>query len=359
MLKFIIKRLLYGILVLIGVITIVFFLFNVLPGDPARMMLGQRADVGSIEAINKELGRDQPLLTQFLMYMNDISPLSFHDPAETEDAFYFDKSRYSNYSTLIKFSEQLILVAKEPYLRRSYQTKQDVTEVLAEALPGTAVLAFAAMLIAAVIGIALGVISALKKNSITDHASMIFAVLGMSVPSFFAGIIIAWAFGYLWSDYTGLNMTGSLYRIDPFEGEILELKNLILPAIVLGLRPLSIIVQLTRSSMLDVLSRDYIRTAKSKGLSANTIIYKHALKNALNPVLTAMSGWFGSLLAGAVFVEYIFGWKGVGKLTVDALERYDFPVVMGAVLVVAAIFVIINIITDILYGFLDPRVRVG
>lgn len=323
------------------------------------MMLGQRADVASIDAINKELGRDQPLLTQFFMYMNDISPLSFHNPTDVDNPFYLDNSRYSNVSRIVQFSDNSVFVAKEPYLRRSYQTKQDVTEVLMDALPGTAVLAFAAMLIAATIGIVLGVVAALKKNTFTDQAAMVFAVMGMSVPSFFAGIIVAWAFGYLWSDYTGLNMTGSLYRIDPFEGEILELKNLILPAIVLGLRPLSIIVQLTRSSMLDVLSRDYIRTAKSKGLSANTIIYKHALKNALNPVLTAMSGWFGSLLAGAVFVEYIFGWKGIGKLTVDALERYDFPVVMGAVLVVAAIFVIINIITDILYGFLDPRVRVS
>jgi peptide/nickel transport system permease protein len=153
-------------------------------------------------------------------------------------------------------------------------------------------------------------------------------------------------------------MTGSLYRIDPFEGRILVLSNLILPAFTLGIRPLSVIVQLTRSSMLDVLSQDYIRTAKAKGLSSTITVIRHALRNALNPVLTAVSGWFGSLLAGAVFIEYIFGWKGIGKVTVDSLERYDFPVVMGAVLVVSVVFVIINIVVDILYGMLDPRIRV-
>lgn len=154
-------------------------------------------------------------------------------------------------------------------------------------------------------------------------------------------------------------MTGSLYRIDPFDGMVLEVKNLLLPAFTLGIRPLSVIVELTRSSMLDVLSQDYIRTAKAKGLSKQVVILRHALRNALNPVLTAVSGWFGSLLAGAVFIEYIFGWKGIGKVTVDSLETYDFPVVMGAVLIVSVFFVIINLIVDLLYGVLDPRIRVS
>ena len=153
-------------------------------------------------------------------------------------------------------------------------------------------------------------------------------------------------------------MTGSLYEVDPFNGEILQWKNIILPAITLGIRPLSVIVQLTRSSMLEVLSMDYVRTARAKGLSMWTVIVKHALRNALNPVITALSGWFGSLLAGAVFIEYIFGWKGVGKVTVDALEHYDFPVVMGSVLMVSIFFVLINILVDLLYARLDPRVRV-
>lgn len=188
---------------------------------------------------------------------------------------------------------------------------------------------------------------------------MVIAILGISVPSFFAAIIIAWLFGFEWRQYTGLNMFGSLYEVDPFKGETLALQNVILPAIALGIRPLAIITQLTRSSMLDVLSQDYIRTATAKGLSRRLVIAKHALRNALNPVLTAVSGWLASLLAGAFFIEYIFNWRGLGKVTVDALTTSDFPVVMGSVLIVAIIFISINIVVDILYGVLDPRVRIS
>jgi peptide/nickel transport system permease protein len=153
-------------------------------------------------------------------------------------------------------------------------------------------------------------------------------------------------------------MTGSLYVIDDFgEGKTLQLKNMILPALTLGIRPLSVVVQLARSSFLDVLSQDYIRTARAKGLSQRAVLVKHALRNAMNPVVTAVSGWFAGLLAGAVFIEYIFGWKGIGKEIVEALENYDFPVVMGGVLVISMAFVIINILVDIIYGILDPRIR--
>ena len=151
---------------------------------------------------------------------------------------------------------------------------------------------------------------------------------------------------------------GSLYSIDDFGDEHLDLKNLILPTITLGLRPLAIIIQLTRSSLLDVLSQDYIRTATAKGLSFYRVVFKHALKNALNPVITAISGWFAGLMAGAVFVEIIFNWKGIGYEVVDALNKNDLPVVMGATLIFAMIFVVINIGVDIVYGILDPRVRV-
>ena len=154
-------------------------------------------------------------------------------------------------------------------------------------------------------------------------------------------------------------MFGSLYSVDDFgNGEYLSLKNLILPAVTLGIRPLAIVVELTRNSLLEVLSQDYIRTAKAKGLSHYKVITKHALKNAMNPVATAISGWFASLMAGAVFIEYVFNWKGVGVVIVDALEKYDFPVVMGAVLFVSVILVFINIFIDIIYGYLDPRARV-
>jgi peptide/nickel transport system permease protein len=154
-------------------------------------------------------------------------------------------------------------------------------------------------------------------------------------------------------------MSGSLYDYDPFQGEVLVLKNLILPMLTLGLRPLAIIMQLTRSEMLDVLQKDFIRTAKAKGLSQYQIIIKHALRNALNPVVTAISGWFASLLAGSFFVEYIFGFNGLGKATVDALEYADLPVIMGSILFIALVFIIINIISDLLYALLDPRVKLS
>ncbi len=356
MLKMILNKTGYGLLVIIGVVTVVFFLFNVLPGDPARMMLGQRADISSVEAINKELGRNLPLRTQFARYVNDLSPISIHNVRDQESAYFPNQDKYGRSLTLIPMGKYALKL-KQPYLRRSYQSQQKVSELLADALPGTALLAFVSLAFAAVVGIALGVWSALRYQTFTDQFNMLISVLGMSVPSFFAGILIAWLFGFVWSDYTGLNMTGSFYTIDPFAGEIITWKNLILPAFTLGIRPLAVIVQLTRGSMLEVLSMDYVRTAKAKGLSQYSVIFRHALRNALNPVLTALSGWLGSLLAGAVFIEYIFGWKGVGKVTVDALEHYDFPVVMGAVLMVSVFFVLINVMVDLLYARLDPRVR--
>jgi len=207
-------------------------------------------------------------------------------------------------------------------------------------------------------GVIVGIFSALKKDGIFDRVALVLSVLGMSLPSFFAAIIIAWVFAFLLSGYTGLNMTGSLYTVDDYgRGEYLSLKNLILPALTLGIRPLGVIVELTRSSMLDVLSQDYIRTARAKGLSEFRVVTRHALKNALNPVVTSVSGWFASLMAGAVFVEYVFDWKGIGVVIVDALEKYDFPVIMGTVLFISVILIIINILTDVTYALLDPRVR--
>lgn len=347
---------LYGVLVLGGVVLVVFFLFNILPGDPARMTLGQRADVASIKAINKELGRDKPVHVQFIMYINDISFISIHETENNDSFLFLDDSKY-DYFKLFNVSSSKVLIVKIPYLRRSYQTKQKVSEVILNALPGTIILAFSSMILATFLGLILGIISAIKQHTLTDNVSLVLSVMGMSIPSFFSGIIIAWIFGYLLSDYTGLNMTGSLYTIDPFEGEVLELKNLILPMITLGIRPLALIVQLTRSSVLDILSQDYIRTATAKGLSYIKIILKHTLRNALNPVLTAVSGWLAALMAGSVFVEYIFAWHGLGFLTVDALEKYDFPVVMGTVFFIAVVFVVINILVDIMYSILDPRVR--
>ncbi|MCX2576250.1 ABC transporter permease [Pedobacter sandarakinus] len=351
MIVYAVKKLLYGLLVMIGVILVVFVLFNILPGDPARMTMGQRSDVQSLEAVRKEFGLDKSKPEQLIFYLNDLSPISVvKNDSATKAKYHYIK---------IVGSASKALVLKWPYLRSSYQTKRDVTAILSETVPNTFVLALTAMIFATVIGVVLGTLSAVYKDTWIDKSANAFAILGISAPSFFAGIIIAWVFGFLLSDYTGLKMNGSLYSYDPFHGEILTLRNLWLPMITLGLRPLAIIVQLTRSAMLDVLSQDYIRTARAKGLSRNAIIYKHALRNALNPVVTAISGWFASLLAGSFFVEYIFGYNGLGRTTVAALEMSDFPVVMGSILFIAFVFVVINILVDVLYAYIDPRVKLN
>lgn len=357
MLKFVLRRLFYGFLVLLGVITVVFLLFNVLPGDPARMMLGQRADQASIDAINKDLGRDKPLTVQFLMYLNDLSPISVHDAEDKTHYLYLNSDKYSSWVKLFPLPGTKVVVVKFPYLRRSYITKRKVSDIIIETIPETAVLAFSSITFGAILGILMGIFSALKKNSWFDKSALLFAIFGMSLPSFFIGLIIAWLFGFILRDYTGLNNVGSLFTTNDFGEEHISLKNLILPTVTLGLRPLAIIIQLTRSSLLDVLSQDYIRTATAKGLSFYKVIFKHALKNALNPVVTAVSGWFAGLMAGAVFVEIVFNWKGIGYEVVDALNKNDLPVVMGTTLIFTVLFVIINIIVDIVYGILDPRVR--
>ncbi|SFD52738.1 peptide/nickel transport system permease protein [Chitinophaga sp. CF118] len=349
MFRFLLHKLSYGLLVLLGVVMLVFFLFNVLPGDPARLTLGQRADVTSLENVRRELHLDKPVPLQFLLYLNDLLPVSVHNEQEAAGTLH--------YITLFHFSGDKIIVLKTPYLRRSYQGKKDVWEILTEALPGTLILAIAAMLFATVAGITLGVLSAVKQNTWMDTGAVFASVVGISAPSFFTGIVLAYLFGFVLSDYTGLHMTGSLFETDAFAGRTLNLRNLILPAITLGIRPLTIIVQLTRSAMLDVLHQDYIRTAYAKGLTERVVIFRHALRNALNPVITAITGWFAELLAGAFFVEYIFGWKGIGKVTVDALEKFDFPVLMGSVLFTAGIFVIINLLADLLYSIIDPRIK--
>lgn len=348
MLSFVTKKLLYGLLVLAGVVILVFFLFQGF-GDPSRLIMGQTGDAATQANIRKELYLDQPKWKQFFYYVNDVSPISIHSSKDIKEK----KLR----GIFIGGDNKLGL--KVPYLRKSYQTKKEVGSVLTEALPGTLILAFAAMLIAVVIGIPLGVLAAVKKGSWMDTSSVFASIVGISAPSFFMGIIIAYIFGFLLSDWTGLHINGNWFDVDEITGERKwTLHNLILPAFTLGIRPLAIITQLTRSAMLDVLSQDYIRTAFAKGLGKMKVIWKHALRNALNPVITAVTGWFAELLAGAFFVEYIFGWKGIGKITVDALEKLDFPVVMGSVLISATFFIIINILADILYGVVDPRVRV-
>lgn len=343
----IVKKISYSILVLIGVVTLVFIMFQGF-GDPARMIVGQTGDKKTIDNIRSDLYLDQPKWKQFILYLNDVSPLCVHSRAD------INKKELKGFFV----GGDTKVGIKIPYLRKSYQTKKEVGAVLLEALPGTLILAFTAMLFASIIGILLGMLAAVKKGTWMDSTAVFSSIAGISAPSFFMAIIIAFVFGVVLHAYTGLNLTGSWYEIDQVTGEkYLVLKNLVLPAFTLGIRPLAIITQLTRSSMLDVLSQDYIRTAYAKGLSHRDIIFRHALRNALNPVITAVTGWFAELLAGAFFIEYIFGWKGIGKITVDALEKLDYPVVMGSVLLSACIFILINLLADVLYRVVDPRIK--
>ena len=334
MFQYVIQKIGYGLLVMLGVITLIFALFNILPGDPARMMLGQNADQESIDMIHKELGLDKPLPIQYLDYLNDLSPIGMDEDGK----FGF----------------------KAPNLRRSYQSGKTVASILGESFPNTILLALVSIAFAFVVGVTLGSLAAIYSDTWLEKAILLLTSFGMSLPSFFAAILIAWLFAFVLADFTGLSMFGSLYSVDDFgNGEYIDLKNLILPALTLGIRPLSVICELTKSTMKEVLQQDYIRTAKAKGLSKFQIIKNHALRNTLNPVVSSISSWFASLIAGAVFVEYIFDWKGVGVVIVDSLEKYDFPVLMGTLIVICVMLIMINILTDIIHAMLDPRIKNG
>ena len=355
---YLLNKFLYSIITLFGVVTVIFFLFSVLPGDPAQMMLGQNDNSEQLINIKKKYAFDKPVSKQYLLYINDLSPLSIHSK-NIDDYTFLEKNKY-NHKTIFQTNSS-VFVIKFPYLRTSF-TKQgkNVSEIIKNTLPNTLILAISSIFIAIVIGILFGVISALNKDKFIDNFIQFISTVGMSVPSFFSAIIFAWVFGFILNEYTNLNMTGNIYELDDFGEEyIFKLKNLILPSIVLGIRPLAVISQLMRNELLDVLSQDYIRTARSKGLTEYQIIKYHALKNSLNPVITAISGWFASMLAGAVFVEYIFGWNGLGKEIVNALNTLDLPVIMGSVLVIAFMFITINIIVDFVYRLLDPRVKLN
>jgi ABC-type dipeptide/oligopeptide/nickel transport system permease component len=431
MISYLIRRTIYGLSVLWGAITLVFIIFNLKPGDASQMLLGQRATPEAIAAVNKDLGLDLPGFQRYLLYLNDLSPVSIHSEEE-EDRVYFDQEKYSGFCVVSAGAKGLYF--KSPYLRKSYRTKRDVSAIIGDALPGTFILASLSMLFALVIGLIVGIISALKKDSLFDRSALIIAVLGMSAPSFYMAIIFSWIGGYLlysviplpifplvlwimillswvihssiksgftwkgmgrqvvkaflWASAawlvllilnsflghfipmdwlkayislpgTYLEQSGSLYEVDVFDGPYLAPRNIILPTLTLGIRPLAIIIQLMRNALLEELGKDYIRTAKAKGLSTYKIVMKHAFRNALNPVVTAVSGWFASLLAGAVFIEFIFGWQGLGLQVYEALVNEDFPLVIGSVIVISSIFVMINILVDILYGVIDPRVRMN
>lgn len=349
---FILSKIYAAVLTLFGVATLVFLLFNFL-GNPAQMMLDQNMSSDQIEKIEQKYGFNLPFFEQYIYFLNDLSPFSLHSKDSTHFTFYSAAS-YGGYS--MDF-QTVTLVVKWPYLRTSYQRQgKKVSSIIGETLPNTALLAVCSIGVALIFGFGLGIISGFYKGSYFDRGLVLFSTLGMSVPSFFSAILFSWIFGHVLSQYTGLNMTGSLYEMDDYGiARHIQLKNIFLPAVVLGIRPIAVITQLVRSGIIDVMGQEYIKTAYAKGLNAFQVIHRHAIKNTLNPVITAVSGWFASLLAGAVFVEYIFGWRGLGKEIVNALNTLDIPVVIGAVLVIASLFVFINLCVDFLYMYIDPR----
>ncbi|MBL7809982.1 MAG: ABC transporter permease [Saprospiraceae bacterium] len=346
------RKIIYGLCVMILVVCIITGIIFLAPVDPAQLTFGQRSDVNTVKAKTMELGLDQPLYVQLGRYLADLSPVSVI-PLTVEN------ERKYKYSQICLLEQGDALVLKWPYLRESYQTGRPVTEILGDAIPSTVALACSAMLMAIFLGVFLGVLAALKPHSWLDNLVSVVSVMGYSLPSYVAAMLFALLFGYALNTWTGLEIQGSLRVIDDFGEWRWRLQNLILPTLALGLRPVALITQLTRSAMLDVLSQDFVRTARAKGVPNKVVWVKHALRNALNPLVSAISGWFAALLTGAFFVESVFNFKGLGDVTVQALLNFDIPVVLGSVLFTSALFIVINVFTDLLYGWVDPRVRLN
>lgn len=305
MLRFIGIRILTAIPVLLGVATIVFFMMRVLPGDPAQLMLYETGASGEeVEQLREQLGLNDPLYVQFWDYLTNVVRGDFG---------------------------------------QSFYTKQYVTTMLADQFRSTLELTLAAMLISTALGVTLGVISAIKQHTWVDSFSMVFALAGVSLPSFWLGLMLIFLFSLRlgWLPAVGSS----------------SLKHLVLPAVTLGIGGSAIIARLVRSSMLEVLRQEYVVTARAKGLSAYAVTIRHALRNALIPTVTILGLQFGYLLGGTVVVETVFSRQGIGRLAVVAIKGKDFDVIQGWALFVAAIYIVVNLLVDISYAWLDPRIR--
>ncbi|MDQ7828100.1 MAG: ABC transporter permease [Armatimonadota bacterium] len=302
--RYIVKRLLLTVPVLFGVAFVVFVMVRIVPGDPAQIMAGQQATRELVEGIRRDLGLDRPLLVQFADFM----------------------------AGLLRGD-----------LGRSVRSRAPVTEELAHRIPNTLRLAAAGMLVATTVGVTAGVVSAVRPYSLVDTAVMVVALAGLSMPIYWSGLMLILVFA-VWLNW--LPAVGSD-----------SLAHLVLPAAALGFTSAAIIARMTRSAMLEVLRADYIRTARAKGLAERVVINRHALCNALIPVITVVGLQTGTLLSGAVLTESVFAWSGIGRLMVDATLNRDYPVVQGAVLLVALSFVLVNLVVDLLYALVDPRIR--
>lgn len=302
--NFIITRLVGAIIVVFGVVTLVFFLIHLVPGDPAEFMLGEYARPADLAGMRVSMGLDKPLLVQYLLYMKSVLVLDFGD---------------------------------------SFLYQKPVTEIISVKLPASAELAIASLLVAVLIAVPLGVVAAVKKDTWIDRGAMAFSLLGVSIPNFWLGplLILMFSIGMGWFPVSGREGWSSL----------------VLPAITLGTALAAILSRMIRSSLLEVLNEDYIRTAHAKGLSRFQVIIKHGLRNALLPVITLVGIQLGALLGGAVITETVFAWQGIGKLTVDAIMSRDYPMVQACILFISLFYVTVNIVTDLIYVWIDPRIR--
>jgi peptide/nickel transport system permease protein len=303
MLNYLGSRLFGALLVMIGVTTIVFMLIHIVPGDPVEVMLGESAQIADKEALREVLGLNLPLSTQWLNYVKGLLQLD---------------------------------------LGTSLHSKRPVMEILAERIPATSILAGTSILIALFIALPLGVLAAVRKDSFWDTGAMAFSMLGIAIPNFCMGPLLILVFS-LWLGWF------------PVSGDDQTL-SLVLPALTLGTALAAILSRMIRSSLLEVLNEDYIRAANARGLSPTTVIWKHGLKNAALPIVTIMGMQLGALLAGAVITETVFSWPGIGQLTIEAIQKRDYPVVQSCVLLISLSYVFVNLLTDLAYAYLDPRV---
>ncbi len=306
MFSYILRKILYAVPVVWGVVTVVFILMAIVPGDPARLMMGQRGDPATLARIRADLGLDLPLHQQYFRFVGDLA---------------------------------------RGDLGTSYRNNEKVTSALVDRFGATLRLAFWAMVVAAVIGVAAGILSAVKQYSLFDYSAMFIAISGVSAPVFWVGLLLLLIFAYGFHLIPGVGYGDGDWRY------------LILPVVTLGVRPAALIARLTRSCMLEVMSQDYIRTARAKGLAEKVVVLTHAFKNALIPVVPIIGTQVAELLSGAVLTETIFAWPGVGRLAVEALVARDFPMIRGTVIFMAVIFLVANLIVDLSYGIIDPRIR--
>ena len=306
MLNYLGARLFTALLVVFGVMTIVFMLIHIVPGDPVEVMLGESAQAADREALREALGLNLPLLTQWVNYTNGLLHLD---------------------------------------LGPSLHTKRPVIDVLTERIPATSLLAGTSILIALIIALPLGVLAAVRKGSVWDRLAMTFSMLGVAIPNFWMGPILILVFS-LWLGWF------------PVSGND-QILSLVLPAVTLGTALAAILSRMVRASLLEVFNEDYIRAANARGLLPSTVIWKHALKNAALPVVTILGMQLGALLAGAVITETVFSWPGVGQLTIDAIQKRDYPVIQSCVLLISLSYVFVNLLTDLAYVYLDPRVSLS